>query len=94
MDFRDIEEYQKLNRLKSKHNCLVCEVVIPEKLEEGVMSAIYGTGGDVAMAILIRYLEDVADKLKKMFPTSADILPMIPEADLKRAYKHVEKRSE
>lgn len=94
MDFRDIEEYQRLNRLKSKYNCLVCEVVITEKLEEGVMSATYGTGGDVEMAMLIRNLEDVADKLKKLFPKSANILKTLPEAKLKETYKHIEKRGE
>lgn len=92
MDFRDIEEYQKLNRLKSKYDCLVCEIVVPRKLEENIMSAIYGEGGDIEMAMLIRYLEDVADKLKETFPQVAKILPIIPEANLKEAYKHVENR--
>lgn len=92
MNFRDIEEIQKLNRLKSKCNCLVCEVVIPEKLEEGMLSAIYGDGGDIEMAILINTLENVANSLKKSFPSTVDILPLIPKSNLKEAYKHVEKR--
>ena len=92
MDFRDIEEYQKLNRLKSKHNCLVCEVVVPEKMKEGMASVVYGEGGNIEMAILIDTLEKMANNLKKNFPKAVNILPIISEMNLEETYKRVEKK--
>lgn len=44
MNYRELQEMQKLNRLKEENDCLVCEIVIPRKFKEGPKSVIYGTG--------------------------------------------------
>ncbi len=34
MDTKTIEEIKNINKLKSKYNCLTCEIVVPENFEE------------------------------------------------------------
>lgn len=90
MDYREIEQIQKVNKLKSKNDCLVCEVVVPEKFTDGPMSAVHGSGGNIEMAMLIKCLGDVIESLKRNFPDAIEIIPLLKDSGIKESYKHIE----
>lgn len=62
MNYRELQEMQKLNRLKEENDCLVCEIVIPRKFKEGPKSVIYGTGEEIEMAMLIKIQDGHGNK--------------------------------
>ena len=65
MDFRQIEETQKINRIKSENECLVCEVVITKEFKHAPISIVQGHGGPIEMAQMVKTLTDVANSLIK-----------------------------
>lgn len=91
MDFRQIEETKKINKIKSEHDCLVCEVVITKEFKHAPISIVQGHGGSIEMAQMVKTLTDVAQSLKKEFPEINNIIPMLDqEGGMKVAYKQVE----
>lgn len=91
MDFREIQEMQKINRLKSENDCLICEVVVPKELKHAPMSITYGDGGSIEMAMLIKCLEDVISCLKRNFPETEEIIPLLKnQGGMKEAYKKIQ----
>lgn len=88
MNLKAIEEMQRLNRLKSKYECMTCEVVVPKDIAEHPMSIVQGNCGRIEVAIMIRNLEDIIDCLKKTFPEVNAILPELRKhGRLKESYK-------
>ncbi len=93
MDFREIEEKQKINKIKAKNDCLVCEVVITKEFKEAPISIIEGNGGPIEMAQMVKTLVDVANQLKENFPEVKGIIPILNErGGMKMEYKRVERR--
>lgn len=91
MDFRQIEETQKINRIKSENECLVCEVVITKEFKHAPISIVQGNGGPIEMAQMVKTLMDVAESLKKEFPEINEIIPMLNKnSGMRTAYKQVE----
>lgn len=90
MNYRELEEMQKINKLKKENECLVCEVVVPRKFKKGPKSVLYGTGENIEMAMLAKMLREVADNIEKNFPEVKEIIPMMKEKELKESYKHIE----
>lgn len=89
MDFRQIEETQKLNKIKRENECLVCEVVVTKEFKHTPISIIQGHGGPIEMA---KTLIDVANSLTREFPEIKDIIPMLNQnSGMRTAYKSVEK---
>ena len=41
-DLRELQEIQRLNRIKEKNDCLVCEIVITKEFKEAPISIIQG----------------------------------------------------
>lgn len=92
MDFREIQETQKMNRIKAENDCLVCEVVITKEFKEAPISIVQGNGGPIEMAQMVKTLIDVAESLKKEFPEINEIMPLLNKhGGMKTAYKKVEK---
>ena len=91
MDFREIQETQRINRIKEKNECLTCEVVITKELKEVPISIVQGHGGPIEMAQMAKTLIDVAEQLKREFPEIQKIIPMLNEyGGMKTSYKKVE----
>ena len=91
MDFREIQETQRINRVKEKNDCLVCEVVITKEFKEAPISIVKGHGGLIEMAQMAKTLVDVAEQLKREFPEIREIIPILNErGGMKTAYKKVE----
>ncbi len=91
MDFRQIQEMQKINRLKENNECLVCEIVIPKELKQSPASILHGTTGDIEMALMIQYLEGTIESIKQNFPEVKQILPLLKKhGSVKEAYKSIE----
>lgn len=90
MNYRELEEMQKINKLKKENECLVCEVVVPRKFSKGPKSVLYGTGENIEMAMLVKMLREVADSIEKNFPEIKEIIPLMKEKELKESYKHIE----
>lgn len=92
MDFRQIEETQKLNKIKRENECLVCEVVVTKEFKHTPISIIQGHGGPIEMAQMAKTLIDVANSLIREFPEIKDIIPMLNQnSGMRTAYKSVEK---
>lgn len=91
-EFKKIQEMQRLNRIKENNDCLVCEVVITKELKEQPMSVIQGNGGEIEMAMMIKCLYDIIEALKRNFPETEQILPLLRQSGggMKEAYKHIE----
>lgn len=90
MNMKAIEEIQRLNRLKSKYECITCEVVVPKELREHPMSIVQGDCGTIEVAVLIKNLEDIIECLKKTFPEVKPILPELRKhGKIKESYKCV-----
>ena len=91
MDFREIQETQRINRIKAENDCLTCEVVITKELKKEPLSIVQGHGGPIEMAQMAKTLIDVAEQLKKEFPEIQKIIPILDEhGGMKTAYKKVE----
>ena len=91
MDFRQIQEMQKINRIKEKNECLVCEIVIPKELKEEAASILYGSCGNIEMAMMIQYLEGTIESIKQNFSEIKQILPLLKQhGSVKEAYKKIE----
>lgn len=91
MDFREIQETQRINRIKEKNECLTCEVVITKEFKEAPISIVQGHGGPIEMAQMAKTLVDVAEQLKREFPEIQKIIPMLDEREgMKTSYKKVE----
>jgi hypothetical protein len=45
MNFRQIQEIQKINRLKEENECLTCEVVVVKEFKKAPVSIVQGNGG-------------------------------------------------
>ena len=91
MDFREIQETQKINRIKAENDCLTCEVVITKEFKEAPISIVQGHGGPIEMAQMAKTLVDVAEQLKREFPEIQKIIPMLDEREgMKTSYKKVE----
>lgn len=91
MDFREIQETQRINRIKAENDCLTCEVVITKEFKEAPISIVQGHGGPIEMAQMAKTLIDVAEQLKREFPEIQKIIPMLDEhGGMKTAYKKVE----
>lgn len=90
MNYRELQEMQKLNRLKEENDCLVCEIVIPRKFKEGPKSVIYGTGEEIEMAMLIKMLREVSDNMEYNFPEVKKIIPLLKKKELRESYKNIE----
>lgn len=89
-DLKVIQERQRLNRLKSKFECLTCEVVVPKGLEEHPMSILQGNCDEIEVGIMILNLEEIVECLKKNFPEVKQILPELRRhGRLKESYKYV-----
>ena len=81
MDFREIQETQRINRIKEENDCLTCEVVITKEFKEAPISIVQGHGGPIEMAQM----------LKREFPEIKNIIPMLNQkGGMKTAYKKVE----
>lgn len=92
MDFREIQETQRIKRVKEKNDCLICEVVITKEFKEAPISIVQGHGGPIEMAQMANTLIDVAEQLKREFPEIKEIMPILNEhGGMKTAYKQVEK---
>lgn len=92
MDFREIQETQRIKRVKEKNDCLICEVVITKEFKEVPISIVQGHGGPIEMAQMANTLIDVAEQLKREFPEIKEIMPILNEhGGMKTAYKQVEK---
>ena len=81
MDFREIQETQRINRIKEKNECLTCEVVITKEFKEAPISIVQGHGGPIEMAQMAKTLVDVAEQLKREFPEIQKIIPMLDERE-------------
>lgn len=91
MNFRQIQEIQKINRLKEENECLTCEVVITKEFREAPISIVQGHGGPIEMAQMVKTLTDVAKSLKREFPEINEIIPMLNKnGGMRTAYKQVE----
>ena len=91
MDFREIQEIQRVNKIKRENDCLVCEVVITKEFKEAPISIVQGHGGPIEMAQMVKTLIDVAESLKREFPEIKNIIPMLNQkGGMKTAYKKVE----
>lgn len=91
MNFRQIQEIQKINRLKEENECLTCEVVVVKEFKKAPVSIVQGNGGPIEMAQMAKVLMDVAEQLKKEFPEINEIIPMLDKnGGMKTAYKKVE----
>lgn len=92
MDFRQVEETQKINKIKSENDCLVCEVVITREFKHTPISIIQGYGGPIEMAQMVKTLTDVSESLVREFPEIKDIIPMLNQnSGMRTAYKSIEK---
>ena len=90
-DYRKIQEIQRINRIKEKNDCLICEVVITKEFKEAPISVVQGNGGSIEMAQMVKTLTDVAESLKREFPEIKEIIPMLNQNSGRRtAYKQVE----
>ena len=88
MNFRQIQEIQKINRLKEENECLTCEVVITKEFREAPISIVQGHGGPIEMAQMVKTLTDVAKSLKREFPEINEIIPMLNKnGGMRTAYK-------
>lgn len=95
MDFRQIEETQKINKIKSENECLVCEVVITKEFKHAPISIVQGHGGPIEMAQMVKTLTDVANSLIREFPEIKNIIPMLNQnSGMRTAYKSVETTEE
>ena len=95
MDFRQIEETQKINRIKSENECLGCEVVITKEFKHAPISIVQGHGGPIEMAQMVKTLTDVANSLIREFPEIKNIIPMLNQnSGMRTAYKSVETTEE
>lgn len=91
MNFRQIQEIQKINRLKEENECLTCEVVVVKEFKKAPVSIVQGNGGPIEMAQMAKVLMDVAEQLKKEFPEINEIIPMLDKnGGMKTAYKQIE----
>ena len=91
MDFRQLQETQKMNRIKEEYDCLTCEVIVVKEFKKAPISIVQGNGGPIEMAQMAKVLMDVAKQLKKEFPEINEIIPMLDEqGGMKTAYKKVE----
>lgn len=91
MNFSQIQEIQKINRLKEENECLTCEVVITKEFREAPISIVQGHGGPIEMAQMVKTLTDVAKSLKREFPEINEIIPMLNKnGGMRTAYKQVE----
>lgn len=90
-DYRKIQEIQRINRIKEKNDCLICEVVITKEFKEAPISVVQGNGGSIEMAQMVKTLIDVAESLKREFPEINEIIPMLNQnSGMRTAYKQVE----
>ena len=90
-DYRKIQEIQRINRIKEKNDCLICEVVITKEFKEAPISVVQGNGGSIEMAQMVKTLTDVAESLKREFPEIKEIIPMLNQnSGMRTAYKQVE----
>ena len=90
-DYRKIQEMQRINRIKEKNDCLICEVVITKEFKEAPISIVQGNGGPIEMAQMVKTLIDVAESLKREFPEIKEIIPMLNKnSGMRTAYKQVE----
>lgn len=91
MNYRQIQEMQKINRMKENSECLVCEIVIPKELKEEPASILHGTCGNIEMAMMIQYLECTIKSIKQNFPEVNEVLPILKEhGSVKEGYKEIE----
>lgn len=91
MDFKQIEEVQRIKRIKENNKCLTCEVVITKEFKEPPISIVQGNGGPIEMAQMAKVLIDMAEQLKREFPEINEIIPMLDRhGGMKTAYKKVE----
>ncbi len=91
MDFKQIEEVQRIKRIKENNKCLTCEVVITKEFKEPPISIVQGNGGPIEMAQMAKVLIDIAEQLKREFPEINEIIPMLDRhGGMKTAYKKVE----
>lgn len=90
-DLKQMEESQKLNRIKSQYECITCEIVVTKGFKHPPMSIVQGNGGPIEMAEMIKCLEDLIDNLTRYFPETKEILPLLERhGHLKEAYKFIE----
>ena len=91
MNFREIQEIQRINRIKRENDCLVCEVVITKEFKEAPISIVQGHRGPIEMAQMAKTLIDVAEQIKKQFPETKSITrSRVEHGGMKTAYKKVE----
>lgn len=90
MDYKEIQERQKINRIKENNDCLTCEIVITKEFKEAPISIIQGDGGPIEMAQMAKTLRDVSEALIKEFPEVKKILPMLNDGGVTTAYKKIE----
>lgn len=90
-DLRELQEIQRLNRIKEKNDCLVCEIVITKEFKELPISIVQGNGGPIEMAQMAKTLIDVAEQLKREFPEIRKIMSILNKhGGMKTSYKKVE----
>lgn len=91
MDFRDIQETQRINKIKENNDCLTCEIVITKEFKEPPIAIIRGYGGTIGMAQMAKCLIDIAEQIKQQFPETKRIIPILNEYQgMKTVYKKVE----
>lgn len=88
INLKEMEEKQRLNRLKSKYECVTCEVVVPKDMIEEPMSIVQGSCGVIEIAAMICNLEDIINCLKNTFPEVKKIyIKLRKHGRMKEAYK-------
>lgn len=91
MDYRQLQETQKMNRIKEEYDCLTCEVIVVKEFKKAPISIVQGNGGPIEMAQMVKTLIDIAEQLKREFPEINEIIPMLERhGGMKTTYKKVE----
>lgn len=88
MDYRQLQETQKMNRIKEEYDCLTCEVIVVKEFKKAPISIVQGNGGPIEMAQMVKTLIDIAEQLKREFPEINEIIPMLERhGGMKTTYK-------
>ena len=91
-NLEQLEQLQKINRIKAENDCLICEIVVPRKFKHSPVSVVQGNGEMIEVAEMIKCLEDIANNLKQNFPETEEILPLIrKQAKYNESYKFIKK---
>lgn len=91
-DLEQLEQLQKINRIKAENDCLICEIVVPRKFQHSPVSVVHGNGGIIEFAEMIKCLEDMASNLKHNFPETEEVLPLLrKQSKYNESYKFIKK---